>query len=58
MTTFVDKKKIIELKEADLSNREVSRELGCDRGTVSKYWKEYQQALVQLEATGADIKEI
>ena len=58
MTTFMEKKDIIKLKEQGLSNREVARELGCDRGTVSKYWNEYQRLLAELSEPGVDIKEV
>jgi len=52
------KKEIIKLKEQGLSNREVSRQTGHDRKTVSKYWNEYRQQLERLEAPGADQKAI
>lgn len=58
MMQFMDKKKIIELKERGLSNREVARQTGADRKTVSKYWNEYQQGLEQLGEPGADVKAI
>ena len=58
MMQFMDKKKIIELKERGLSNREVARQTGADRKTVSKYWNEYQQRLEQLGEPGADVKAI
>jgi len=58
MVEFMEKKDIIMLKEQGLSNREVSRRTGFDRGTVSKYWNEYQQALNQLEKPCADVKAI
>ena len=45
MMQFMDKKKIIMLKEQGLSNREVARKTGADRKTVSKYWSEYKQRL-------------
>ena len=58
MTTFMDKKKIIMLKEQGESNREVSRRTGIDRGTVSKYWDEYRKQLERLNEPGADVKAI
>ena len=58
MVKFMGKKDIIVLKEQGLSNREVSRRTGHDRGTVSKYWNEYQQALRQLGKPCADVKAI
>lgn len=58
MTTFMDKKDIIMLKEQGLSNREVARRTGHDRKTVSKYWSEYQGQLKKLEEPNADTKAI
>ena len=58
MVQFMEKKKIIMLKEQGLSNREVSRQTGQDRKTVSKYWNEYVQKLKQLEEAGADARAI
>ena len=58
MLEFMDKKSIIMLKEQGLSNREISRQTGNDRKTVSKYWNEYQRKLNQLEKPGADTKTI
>ena len=51
----MDKKTIIMLKEQGLSNREVSRQSGCCRDTVSKYWNAYRQELKRLEEPGADV---
>ena len=58
MTTFVEKKDIIKLKEQGYSNRATAKTLGCDRGTVRKYWEEYQRNLAELEKPGADVKAI
>jgi transposase len=58
MKDFMEKKKIIVLKEQGESNREVARQTGYDRKTVSKYWEEYQRKLKQLEKPGADVKSI
>jgi transposase len=41
-----------------MSNREVSRQTGCDRKTVSKYWEEYLGRLRQLDNPNADVKAI
>jgi transposase len=54
----MDKKKIIERKEAGLSNREVARQTGYDRKTVSKYWNEYQRGLERLEEPGTDVRAV
>ncbi len=58
MMQFMDKKRIIVLKEQGLSNRAVSREIGVDRKTVSKYWNEYRQHLDRLDDPGVDVKAI
>jgi transposase len=58
MVKFMGKKKIIMLKEQGLSNREVARRTGHDRGTVSKYWNEYRQQLQRLDEPGVDVKAI
>lgn len=58
MLEFMDKKKIIMLKEQGETNREVSRLTGYDRKTVSKYWNEYQRNIGRLEEPGADVKTI
>ena len=58
MVKFMDKKSIIMLKEQGLSNREVARQTGHDRDTVSKYWNQYRQQLEQLEDEKADVKAI
>lgn len=58
MVKFMDKKEIIRLKENGLSNREVARQTGYDRGTVSKYWSEYKNRVKEMEEPGADVREI
>ena len=58
MVKFMDKKKIIMLKEQGLSNREVARQTGHDRDTVSKYWNEYRDQLDRLDEPGADVRAI
>ena len=58
MVKFMDKKKIIMLKEQGLSNREVARQTGHDRDTVSKYWNEYRGQLERLDEPGADVRAI
>jgi len=58
MVKFVGKKEIIMLKEKGKSNREVSRQTGHDRETVTKYWDEYCSQLKRLEEPGADAKSI
>jgi len=58
MLEFMDKKKVIMLKEQGLSTREVSRQTGHDRKTVSKYWNEYRGQLARLDEPDADVKTI
>ena len=58
MVDYMEKKKIIDLKEEGLSNREVARRTGWDRKTVSRYWNEYRQKLQQLDKPGTDTREI
>jgi transposase len=58
MVEFMGKRNIIMLKERGLSNREVSRQTGHDRKTISKYWNEYRQRLNELDEPGADAKAI
>ena len=58
MVKFMDKKKIIMLKEQGLSNREVAQQTGHDRDTVSKYWNEYRSQLGRLDEPGADVRAI
>jgi len=58
MVKHMDKRKLIELKEEGLSNREVSRRTGYDRDTVSKYWNEYRRRLQELGEGGADTRAI
>jgi len=55
----LDKKaKVIELKQENLSNREVARRTGLNRETVSKYWSEYQRKSQELTQKGADVKTV
>jgi transposase len=58
MVDFMEKKNIIMLKEQGLSNREVARQTGNDRKTISKYWNEYRRQLQGLDEAGADVKTI
>jgi transposase len=53
-----EKGRIILLKEQGASNREVSRQTGYTRRTVSKYWEEYQRNMKRLTEAGADVKSI
>lgn len=58
MVNFMDKKDIIMFKEQGLSNREVSRRTGTDRGVVAKYWNEYKGQLERLNEPDIDVRAI
>jgi len=58
MKEFIEKKRIIELKQEGLSNRKVAKILGIDRKTVARYWNEFQQTLTQLNEPEADTRMI
>lgn len=49
---------VINLKNKGLSNREVARQTGLNRETVSKYWEEYKRKRYQLLLDGANEKQI
>ena len=52
------KVEIINLKNKGLSNREVARQTGINRETVSKYWEEYKYNCFELLQDGANTKQI
>ena len=52
------KTEIINLKNKGLSNREVARQTGINRETVSKYWEEYKRQRYELLQNGANEKQI
>jgi len=54
----LDKGRIIGLKQSNLSNREIARRTGYDRGTVSKVWSEYCALAARLGDPGTDLKAI
>ena len=58
MIKAMDKGRIIGMKEAGKSTREVSRITGHDRKTVAKIWKEYQELSAALQEPEADVKAI
>lgn len=58
MIETMDKGRIIGMKEAGKSTREVARITGHDRKTISKIWNEYQTLSAALQAPGADVKAI
>ena len=49
-----EKAKVITLKNDGASNREVARQTGIHRETVSKYWEEYKRLRQELMTTGVD----
>lgn len=51
------KAKVITLKNDGLSNREVARQTGLNRETVSKYWEEYKRRRYELMCKDAGIDE-
>lgn len=46
----MDRYSIIKLKKKGKSDRAVARDLGIDRKTVAKYWKNYKESLDSLSA--------
>ncbi len=52
----MDRGKVIGMKEAGMSTREVARATGHDRKSIAKVWKEYQLLSSQLGQPGADTK--
>jgi len=50
--------KIISMKESGMSTREIARQTGHDRKTISKIWNEHQLLSAKLREKGADIKAI
>ena len=57
MVGMEKKSEVITLKNAGGSNREVARQTGLDRGTVSKYWEEYRRRKRELVESGASVDE-
>jgi len=58
MVDLMKKVEVINLKNKGLSNREVSRQTGLNRETVSKYWEEYKRKRNELLQNGANQKQI
>ena len=58
MTGMKKKSEVITLKNGGASNREVARQTGLNRETVSKYWEEYKRLKQELLKEGADEKSI
>ena len=57
MVCLEKKAKVIELKNTGASNREVARQTGINRETVSKYWEEYKRKRSELTRQGAAVDE-
>lgn len=58
MIKQMDKGRIIGMKEAGRSNREIARITGHDRKTISKIWNEYQELTEEMKEPEADVKAI
>lgn len=56
MITLMDKYTIIKLKQTGMSNRQVAKQLGINRKTVNKYWRDHIVETNQLSKAEADIK--
>jgi len=54
----MNKAEIISMKNKGFSNREVARQTGLNRETVSKYWEEYKRQRHELLQQGVDEREI
>jgi transposase len=57
MVGLEKKTKVIELKNGGASNREVARQTGLNRETVSKYWEEYKRKRSELTKKGKEVDE-
>ena len=58
MLCSMDKGRIIGMKQAKLSNHEISRQTGHDRKTIRRVWDEYCALSAQLVEPEADLKTI
>lgn len=50
----MDKLTVIRMLENGRSQRSVAKELGLNRKTVSRYWRQYQAAQILLEQDPAN----
>jgi transposase len=57
MVGMEEKSKVIRLKNEGNSNREVARQTGLNRETVSKYWEEYKRKRQELMKKGDYVDE-
>jgi hypothetical protein len=51
----MDKGKVIGMKMAGMSNREIHRKEGYDRDKISEVWSEYNAALARMNDPEADV---
>jgi len=58
MITLLDKGRIIGMKQAGKSNREIARETGHDRKSISRVWSEYRAQSAKLTESGTDVKTV
>jgi len=58
MLVTLDKGRIIGMKESGKSNREIARQTGHDRGTISQIWNDYCANTARLQDPDADVKTI
>ena len=56
MVQIMERKDVVTPKEQGLSNGEVARRIGADRGTVSRHWNECRRKPRESEGPGADVK--
>jgi transposase len=57
MVGLEKKSEVIRLKNEGNSNREVARQTGLNRETISKYWEEYKRKCRELTQKGVEIDE-
>lgn len=58
MLCSMDKGRIIGMKQAGMSGREIARQTGHDRKTVRRVWDQYSALSAQLNEPGADLKAV
>jgi transposase len=54
MLDYLTKRKIIDMKRRGISTRRISKTLGINRETISKYWSEAQKKQHEMEQSGVD----
>lgn len=58
MLRMLNKGIIIGMKQQGVSNREIARRTGHDRGVISRTWSDYCALSAELEKPGADVRAI